>query len=95
MIIMGCEEWVAVYKKADVLKEYELRFPENNIDDDWWYMDKLTGKINGVEYLFCFTNTCNDNSFADDFWFEDSEALERVLKVLKQCKPVCQPQLWT
>ena len=93
---MGAAGYVTIYRESNVRETYEQKFPDNNIDEDWWYLKKITAELDGNRYIFDYGDDQGwQEGSENDFWFKDDAAQSRVLEVLRGCGSIDSVEVWT
>jgi hypothetical protein len=102
---MGAAGYVAVFNEADVRARYKELWPDNDIDDDWWYLKTCSADIQGTRYIFDYADDQGTHEGSrEPFWFRhrdgedflsESEAQKRVLAALYGVGAVATAEVWT
>jgi len=84
---MGAAGYVSIYRDSEVRAKYAELYPNNNIDEDWWYLNTITVELDGERWILDYHDDQGWHEGArSEFWFYDAEAQERVLTVLERCE---------
>ncbi len=92
---MGAAGYVSIYRDLEVRAKYAELYPNNSIDEDWWYLPTITVELDGEKWILDYYDDQGwHRGTQNDFWFKDEEAQERVLNVLKRCEEKS-VEVWT
>lgn len=93
---MGAAGYVNIYRESNVRETYAKKFPNNDIDKDWWYLKTITTELDGNRYIFDYADDQGyHEGSGNSFWFENYEAQQRVLEVLRECECLQWVEVWT
>lgn len=102
---MGAAGYVTVFREADVRAKYKELWPENDIDEDWWYLKTCSADLNGTRYIFDYSDDQGTHEGTrEPFWFknepgenifQETAAQKRVLAALYGVAYEASVEVWT